>query len=370
MLWGNAVVAQTPAAGTEGPGVPLVFVHGIKGSELMEAREGDSVGVKRWLTLGGALGLSTPDLSLEPRFVDGTQPLGVLYPGRVIASVPIIPHVIEVDVYGPWLDAARGFGRPFYPFSYDWRRDLLETMSTLAKYLESLKELHGVAPQVVAHSMGGLITLAVLNRRPDLFSSVIFAGVPFAGGIGFLEDMHAGTANGLNSTILRPAVLWTFPSIYAFQPLVAKGVVTDADGTELTADFYDVETWCRLHLGPCTSGSLDGPWRPFVEESLGRAKRLRTILTEVPTANLPPVVVLAGKGQPTLVKAIQNGPESVDGWDFQSAAKVPGDGRVAFDHAKPPAELPYRLIETQREHTEMLMDPAMLEAVKALGVTP
>lgn len=41
--------------------------------------------------------------------------------------------------------------------------------------------------------MGGLITMVALNKRPELFQSVLFAGVPFMPGVGFLEDLHAGT---------------------------------------------------------------------------------------------------------------------------------------------------------------------------------
>lgn len=343
---------------------PLVFVHGIKGSELVESLPGDQRETVKWLTLSGALGLSTPDLSLEPRFVDGTQPFGGLHPGRILSSIRVVPYLFEVDVYGSWLKEAKRMGRPFYPFSYDWRRDLLETTATLAKFLESVKARHGVAPQVVAHSMGGLITLAALNRRPDLFSHVVFAGVPFAGGVGFLEDLHAGVANGLNRTILRPSVLWTFPSVYTLQPLTAADELEDGEGRRVDVDFYATESWCRVRLGPCASGALDPKWQLFLDEALARAKRFRQLLAEVPVAGLPPILVVASKSQPTLVKALKGGSNSVEGWDFASASRAPGDGRVAFDRAMPPSSLPYQLLESEREHTEMLADPIVVDAIK------
>jgi hypothetical protein len=44
-----------------------------------------------------------------------------------------------------------------------------------------------VLPQVVAHSMGGLVALHVLQRRPDLFHSILFAGCPFEGGVAYIK---------------------------------------------------------------------------------------------------------------------------------------------------------------------------------------
>ena len=43
------------------------------------------------------------------------------------------------------------------------------------------------AAQVVCHSMGGLVVLDVLSRRPDLFHSVLFVGCPLEGGVSYLK---------------------------------------------------------------------------------------------------------------------------------------------------------------------------------------
>lgn len=47
--------------------------------------------------------------------------------------------------------------------------------------------------QIIAHSVGGIITLVVQNRRPDLIDRVVFAGVPFRGGLGYLDNLYLGT---------------------------------------------------------------------------------------------------------------------------------------------------------------------------------
>ena len=46
-----------------------------------------------------------------------------------------------------------------------------------AAYLRWISAKHdGTRVQVVAHSMGGLITSAAMNLYPELFHSVLFAG--------------------------------------------------------------------------------------------------------------------------------------------------------------------------------------------------
>ena len=52
---------------------------------------------------------------------------------------------------------------------------------------EEGKRRRRVLPQVVAHSMGGLVALHVLQRRPDLFHSVAFVGCPFEGGVAYIK---------------------------------------------------------------------------------------------------------------------------------------------------------------------------------------
>src|SRR2546430_11641135 len=65
------------------------------------------------------------------------------------------------------------------------------------------RENGGARVQVAAHSMGGLITFGALNRRPDLFHSALFAGVPFGASVSFLEDMHAGTRSEEHTSELQ-----------------------------------------------------------------------------------------------------------------------------------------------------------------------
>src|SRR6185436_141041 len=161
-----AMKARSQASNRGNRFPPLVFIHGIKGSELTDAH-----GAVNWFTAWQALGLSTPDLSLPLQWNGDVQQRDSL-----VATGPL-DTVAWHDVYAPFLKWAAASGRAFHPFAYDWRRDNLETTDAFIRFLEKVRrESNDARIQVVAHSMGGLITLAAIHRRPELFHSVVFAG--------------------------------------------------------------------------------------------------------------------------------------------------------------------------------------------------
>ncbi len=148
------------------PLLPLVFIHGFKGSALS-----DSKGRWRWITWWQALGLSSPDLSLPIHWEGDVQHFDELVPTTPLRTVA------GQDIYASFLDWAVGSGRPVHSFAYDWRRDNLETGDKFVVFLETLSQQYeGAKIQVVGHSMGGLISFVALNRRPDLVHSALFAG--------------------------------------------------------------------------------------------------------------------------------------------------------------------------------------------------
>lgn len=360
--YAGALGAELRAGDGKPGGVPLVFIHGIKGSVLVDEHQD-----VKWLTASGALGLRTPDLALPRRFVAGLQSKDDLRPKGILSKVAVIPWLLEFDVYESWLDEAAKFGRPFYTFAYDWRRENGESAAAFQQFLQDIKERHGQAPAVVAHSMGGLITLVNLLEHPELFHSVVFAGVPFGGGVAFMPDLHAGRADGLSSSILGPRVMETFPSVFTFFPLEGAGRLIHADGSSIAVDFYELESWCRLRLGPCFNGQLTHDERGFYAEILKRAKAFRQRLLAPASGLLPPVLVVASKKHPTIDQAMQDGPKSETGWDFKTPPMQPGDGRVAFALAMPPPSVAFDVLETDESHASLLRDPKVVDAIKRMG---
>ena len=342
-----------------GKGEPLVFIHGIKGSVLSRPQGG-----VRWLTGWQAFGLASPDLSLPLQWHGVVQQSDGL-----VAQVPL-RTVAWQDIYAPFLNWAATSNRPFRAFAYDWRRDNLENTEKSIQFLETVsQENGGVRIQVAAHSMGGLITFVALNRRPDLFHSVLFAGVPFRSTLSFLEDMHAGTATGFNRRILRPQVLFTFASPYSFFPTEpdAAGLV-ELNGDRIVHDWYSADDWARQKLGIFATSESDHVGAEQLEHlrrALDRAREFRDLLVfekEGPI-RYPPIAVLASDRHPTLSTAVRGGPVAVRGWDFHTATREPGDGRVEFAKAMPPEGVPYAVHKTAREHGELLNDPRQVAAI-------
>lgn len=333
--------------------VPLVFIHGIKGSRLVDSR-----GNTRWLSGWQALGLSSPELGLPLAWEGDAQKTDGVTAAGILDRVVVVPWIAEQKIYSPWLRAARGLA-PLLEFSYDWRRDNLENVQRFETFLRGI----GRPARVVAHSMGGLVTLALLNRHPELFSSVVFAGVPFKGGIGFLPDLHSGTANGLNRRILSQEILASFPSVYCLFPERSDSLMT-SNGWPLPTEFFKATQWQERRIGQFRAGHVaETKFVGFFQKALDRAHAFRRELV-AKDIKYPPILVVNGRSFPTLSQAIENGPKSVAGWDFESAPKVPGDGRVQETHSTPPAPIPFELFQSTAEHSELLSDPAVIERIR------
>lgn len=335
-------------------GVPLVFIHGIKGSTLVDAR-----GRTRWLTAAIGLGLSTPDLSLPIRWENGRQAEDDLRATEPIGRVDVIPGLVGGSIYAPWLKNAAALGRPFYAFAYDWRRDNLESLDRFRACVSAVRDRHGGQPvQLVAHSMGGIISLPLLNEHPDWFRHALFAGVPFRGGIGFFEDMHVGLPTGRNMKITSPEMLFTCPSTYVLYPLGRSDCV-DVRGEPLEIDLFEAKTWVENGMGIFADPALATAARiAHLENSLARAKELKARLE--PTATTyPPITVLANRELPTLGRAMRNGPASVRGWDLTTPDRHPGDSRVCYDNMMPPDGFTYEVVHTALSHSDMLNDPRL-----------
>jgi pimeloyl-ACP methyl ester carboxylesterase len=345
-------------AASELKNVPLVFIHGIKGSKLV-GKDRKTV----WVTLQEALSLSTPNIALPMSFQDGIQTRDDISAVGPLTKLVAIPKLLEVDVYASWLTRARKLGRPFRVFTYDWRRDNNETTDLFFKFLlEVQQKNNGAKIQVVAHSMGGLITLALLKEHPEIFHSVVFAGVPFGGGIGFLPDLHAGTATGINKKILAPNVLATFPSVYSLFPLENRQLLSKDQKIIPGFDFYNADDWKKQRLGIFRRGIAPLAAENFLREALGKARQFRNRIYQQIT-NQPPVLVVASRKYETLIQAVKDGPKAERGWDFETAAKSLGDGRVSYESTMPPLGLSYRVFETDNRHDQLLADPKVVENI-------
>lgn len=359
--------------------VPLVFIPGLMGSIL---RKGTTAGGEtRWLTVAQSLGLSTPDLRLPLGWQEaGGRPMQArddLRPAGALLAVKL-PGGLGQEVYAPWIEFARRFqNRPLHVFAYDWRRDNGETADRFEAFLGELQRKYGGKKiQVVAHSMGGMITLAVWNHRPDLIDRVVFAGVPFRGGIGYLDNMFLGTEIALNDALLGPDVIFSHTSVYSFYPAGASfentGLVRDENGAKLDIDFYDVKVWQRNAFGPFARESAGWFKDPaagvaFLKEALRRCRAFRDRMRPTRAA-YPPALVLSSKSRATL-RYVQrlpgSSPDRPPVWDFDTTARVPGDGSVTYGDSIPPAPIEYEVVLSDFGHSYLLNDPAAAAAIES-----
>lgn len=347
------------------PDIPTtVILPGILGSQL-QRRDGTQV----WLNLGNAFG--SHDLSLPLRV-----PLGDsrddLVPGGLLGFDAVLPRLFGFQEYADLLALLRAAGfrdvdedqgvAGYRIFSYDWRRDLVESARRLHDVLEELAERRGdpgACFNLVGHSMGGLVARYYLRfgtAEPDEDAPVTWAGArrirhlllvaaPNAGAIPALDTLLNGTRVGFSTTTLSAPVVAGMPAIYQLLPPPGAGALMDARGESVDADLHDPETWRRHGWGPFAArrrtrdpetAALDPEaHRAFVSAALLRARAVHRALARRPQAPCPArVTVLGGDCLPTLARAIVSErpgtPPRFEAWTRREAHDMfdAGDGRA------------------------------------------
>lgn len=167
-----------------------------------------------------------------------------------------------------------------YPFFYDWRRDnvqnvqqlhefIIETRSKLQKKYEELYGLKDfdVKFNIVAHSMGGLITRYYLMygdqvipesgtmptpdwRGKKYVERVIIVGTPNLGYLNTCFEMTRGLRIDPRLPAFPPAVVGTWATYYQMLPFQCENSIKYADDPEGPAvNLYDPQVWIDLKWG-------------------------------------------------------------------------------------------------------------------------
>lgn len=191
----------------EGPDTkePVIIVPGILGSRLNKVSDGDEVWPSK-------LDLIT---SLSDDFLDDLilSTLGEEISGKELGASEILETTWPFTVYGNLVDAFRekGYedGEDLFTVAYDWRFSVQESANVLANIIDqALANSPTGKVNIVAHSMGGLVTKEYLSRQDvsDSFNKVILLGVPNLGApkafkvLNYGDDFDLSTAGiGLNT---------------------------------------------------------------------------------------------------------------------------------------------------------------------------
>jgi pimeloyl-ACP methyl ester carboxylesterase len=333
---------------------PVVFVPGILGSQLLRPD-----GTEAWLNLGNTLGHHHLGL---PRKLPFTESRDELRPGLLIGTDSLLPRVFGFTEYAEVLDLldSAGFepgvgpGRRYFVFTYDWRRDLVESARCLGRRLEALAEAMGnqhARFHLLGHSMGGMVVRYLLRHGgaepseggvswagASRVASALLVATPSSGAIPALSAILEGERVGFSYTTLASSVVGRMPSMYQMLPPTGTRPLANAEGDLLDQDLLDPSTWERYGwgpFGPATDDRLAGE-RAFVKACLARARAFNEALARSPEAPCPvPVYAIGGDCLPTLARAVagEGPPGAPPRFEARSRHEQdllfePGDGRV------------------------------------------
>ncbi|MCH7519951.1 MAG: hypothetical protein IH964_13130 [Candidatus Dadabacteria bacterium] len=163
-----------------------------------------------------------------------------------------------------------------FQFPYDWRLDNVENAKRLSDFIEEKRayileeykkrgiEMDDVKFDIVAHSMGGLLTRYFLrygkNDLPEdgsipevtwegakYVDKVIIIGTPNAGAVGAVENLFEGRDFGPFMPKFEPAIIGTMPSLYQQLPRSRHRAILDQNRNEV--DILDPEVWIENGWG-------------------------------------------------------------------------------------------------------------------------
>ncbi|OAA53394.1 hypothetical protein ISF_08747 [Cordyceps fumosorosea ARSEF 2679] len=241
----------------------IVILGGYRGSVL---RSADPPHHQLWAPVKLGLGLRKADLEVGLDDADEES-----MPTRIIPS-GMLKNIGPIDVSrklfrklqaSPNAQAGR---LRVWDFGYDWRLSPRRLSSHLQEFLAKLPSNQAGSPNrgalVIAHSLGGLITRHAVNARPELFSGVLYAGVPHQC-MNILGPLRNGDAVLFNEKLLTARVNFSIRTSFALLPEDSFCFVDKHTGEPYPVDFLDPMSWVRHRLSPC----LEAPLPPLSGKS-------------------------------------------------------------------------------------------------------
>ncbi|HET7292983.1 MAG TPA: hypothetical protein VFM88_11195 [Vicinamibacteria bacterium] len=329
---------------------PTVVVPGLLGSQLLRAD-----GTLAWLNLGNAVGAH--DIALPPK-LPFSESRDALVPGGLLGVDAALPRLFGFTEYADLLDLLddAGFSRDdvaaalsYHVFSYDWRRDLVESAARLGEALDTLSEKRGEPKarfNLIGHSMGGLVARYFLrygSAEPGgpvtwagarRIANLLLVATPSGGSIPALDALLNGSRVGFSHTTLSATVVAHMPSLYELLPPPGAHPLLDDSGTPLAVDLHDAACWERFGWGPWSRRARIVE-HDFLAAVLARARAFHEALARPPASPCPVrVVVLGGDCLATTARAVvprrRGAKPRFEPWTEAEAQAMleAGDGRV------------------------------------------
>jgi len=331
-------IAQIHQQSASRPGRnPVIVIHGLLGSKLRNGSTHESV----WGRFVDAIKTSRQDdLALPIDSLPLTSNRDDLVPYALYESVA------GVKFYGAMVEVLEQAGRyqlgdidnpkpgdTLFVFTYDWRRDNVESAQRLGRAIHQIKarlRAPDTRFDLVAHSMGGFVALYyAMYGTEDVLSEgrqrpVPWAGAPDLGRVVLVGAPLRGTMaafkllnTGLSRSMPRD-VVFTMPSLYQLLPDDGLTHFIDATGRPLDLDLYDAATWVqngwsavgqpggtRPARKAAAPDAVDPQRSRFLQAALDRSRAFRESLHRDDGSEPPiPMHLFGSDCIPTLDKAL------------------------------------------------------------------
>ncbi len=337
MLFAVGAVAfcGVPCFAADKPTHPIILIPGILGSKLCDSK-GTLWGDNAYDSLK-----HLPDLDLSKANPEEIHSCGI------VTSVQVLGPLYSVAAYSDLLKQFERWGlkdeRDLFVFHYDWRKSNFDNAAELSKFVASkISEGKLRADQqfnIVAHSMGGLVTRLYLEKPEQRAKvhKVIYLGTPFLGSMNTLGMLSEGWADtvGLQNWIaggqdsIRRAIL-SFPGFLELLPrYVPKPTrhcceIKEANGKYSEISVFNPASWKSLNW--LTPPHDRGAGFDVFSANLRRSASLTPILAAKPADVIE--ILFAGDPKETrfiFTVARADTRPSPSNWHFSFQ---PGDGTV------------------------------------------
>ncbi len=358
---------------------PVIIIHGLMGSTLVDQQTGEEVwpGSLRTLAFSDYRGLAR--LEADEREGRGLKPGDLFFGvGGVDFYSGLVQTLERIGRYHrghPGKAVGSGDRRHYYVLLYDWRRDNVEAVRGLHQLIDQIRIDYAdptLRVDIIAHSNGGLITNYYLRYGPNdvldwedpaqwyeastRIRRVVLLGTPNLGSVQSVKRLFQGFRIALRTVPVE--VLTTFSTPFETLPHPLVKSIVDKQGQPVDIDIYDPESWRSRHWSVYSPeviervrASVDSPEQGDItvrqmqqtfERNLNRARRFQWALT--PSFSDPDVdiAVFGGDCEMTQARALLESDAegerlifsrkqlpSVDaGPDYDTLLFEPGDGLV------------------------------------------
>ncbi|MFK8010144.1 MAG: CHAT domain-containing protein [Saprospiraceae bacterium] len=349
-------VEPTPVSGDK---PIIILIPGIMGSNLSD---GDS---EIWIDYLKMAGGGLMRLNIDNKNVEAKSVVGTAY-GKLIIDLSDKYDVVV--------------------FPYDWRKSLSASGKILANKINNELLPTGQSIQIIAHSMGGLVTRDIMINHTKTWEKInaipnfkcILLGTPWQGSYGIPEII-----TGIGGTIKSVSRLAIFQSRKDLLEVFVQysGLLQLLPIYEGAHDFDNLELWKTLQV--VTDDSL---WALPSQKDLDEFKSYKKKFQQFENWDLHNVYYIAGKDNQTLsnfvcrdqygaiinekdtellkAKIVQPGLFTYKNYELVFEATGEGDGSVTWDSGIPKQLDPHQVFYADTIHGELANDQNRFEAIK------